>query len=173
MNTGESPGAVQPRGTVRERIVEVVAFHGVMGHGLTRDDGIWATGVGPAVFRYLQPGSRKWHMRLDLTCAGLAAVRQFCELNVFPEWIADGRHGEMKYMEARDEAGELKRAALARVAPWARSVIVCAINYNTAQPYSTQTDRRKPRVDFALRLEPRGLPRCRAAAIARGGIEAS
>jgi epoxyqueuosine reductase len=25
------------------------------------------------------------------------------------------------------------------VAPWARSVIVCAINYNTAQPYSTQT----------------------------------
>jgi epoxyqueuosine reductase len=70
---------------------------------------------------------------------GLAAVRQFSELNVFPEWIADGRHGEMKYMEARDEAGELKRAALARVAPWARSVIVCAINYNTAQPYSTQT----------------------------------
>ncbi len=41
-------------------------------------------------------------------------------------------------MEARDEAGELKRAALARVAPWARSVIVCAINYNTAQAYSTQ-----------------------------------
>src|SRR5208283_526098 len=46
--------------------------------------------------------------------------------------------GEMKYMEARDDAGELKRAALARVAPWARSVVVCAINYNTAQPYSTQ-----------------------------------
>ena len=45
----------------------------------------------------------------------------------------------MKYMEARDETGELKRASLARVAPWARSVIVCAINYNTAHPYSTQT----------------------------------
>ncbi len=44
----------------------------------------------------------------------------------------------MKYMEARDQAGELKRASLARVAPWARSVIVCAINYNTAHPYSTQ-----------------------------------
>src|SRR5258708_26332759 len=43
----------------------------------------------------------------------------------------------MKYMEARDEAGELKRASLARVAPWARSVIVCAINYNTRHPYST------------------------------------
>lgn len=46
----------------------------------------------------------------------------------------------MKYMEARDEAGDLKRAALARVAPWARSVIVCAVNYNTAQPYSTHTE---------------------------------
>jgi epoxyqueuosine reductase len=44
----------------------------------------------------------------------------------------------MQYMEARAESGELKRAALGRVAPWARSVIVCAINYNTAHPYSTQ-----------------------------------
>ena len=69
---------------------------------------------------------------------GIARVRDFGELHVFPSWIADGKHGEMKYMEARDEAGELKRASLARVAPWARSLIVCAINYNTAHPYSTQ-----------------------------------
>ena len=69
----------------------------------------------------------------------MAPVRDFAELRVFPDWIAAERHGEMKYMEARDEAGELKRASLACVAPWARSVIVCAINYNTAQPYSTQT----------------------------------
>src|ERR1700674_3417332 len=69
---------------------------------------------------------------------GIAPVRDFAELQVFPAWIADGKHGEMKYMEASDEAGELKRASLARVAPWARSVIVCAINYNTAPPYSTQ-----------------------------------
>ncbi len=69
---------------------------------------------------------------------GVAAVRDFAELRVFPAWIADGKHGEMKYMAARDEAGELKRAALARVAPWARSVIVCAINYNTAHPYSNR-----------------------------------
>ena len=69
---------------------------------------------------------------------GIAPVRDFAELHVFPAWIADGKHGEMKYMEARDEAGELKRASLARVAPWTQSVIVCAINYNTAHPYSTQ-----------------------------------
>jgi epoxyqueuosine reductase len=69
---------------------------------------------------------------------GIAPVRDFAELQVFPAWIADGKQGEMKYMEARDEAGELKRALLARVAPWARSVVVCAINYNTAHPYSNQ-----------------------------------
>jgi epoxyqueuosine reductase len=46
----------------------------------------------------------------------------------------------MKYLEARDEAGQLKRASLRSAAPWARSVIVCAINYNTAHPYSTQVN---------------------------------
>jgi len=70
---------------------------------------------------------------------GIAPVREFGELESFPAWIAAGHHGEMKYMESRDQAGELKRALLARVAPWARSVIVCALNYNTAHPYSTQT----------------------------------
>lgn len=69
---------------------------------------------------------------------GIAPVGEFRELEVFPAWVADGRHGEMKYMEARDEAGGLKRASLVRVAPWARSVIVCALNYNTDQPYSTE-----------------------------------
>jgi epoxyqueuosine reductase len=44
----------------------------------------------------------------------------------------------MKYMEARDDRGDLKRGSLARVAPWARSVVVCAINYNTGNPYSTE-----------------------------------
>ena len=70
---------------------------------------------------------------------GIAPVGDFDELQVFPAWIADGQHGDMKYMEARDDAGELKRSALTRVAPWARSVIVCAINYNTAHPYSTES----------------------------------
>lgn len=70
---------------------------------------------------------------------GITPVREFGELRTFPAWIEDGRHGEMRYMESRDEAGELKRGSLARVAPWARSVIVCALNYNTAHHYySTQ-----------------------------------
>ena len=69
---------------------------------------------------------------------GIAPADGGPELNHFPEWIADGHAGEMKYMESRDDQGDLKRASLSRVAPWARSVIVCAMNYNTAHPYSTQ-----------------------------------
>jgi epoxyqueuosine reductase len=71
---------------------------------------------------------------------GVAPVDNAPELEHFPRWIAEGRAGEMKYMEARDEQGRLKRASLAHAAPWARSVLVCAINYNTANPYSTQSD---------------------------------
>jgi epoxyqueuosine reductase len=70
--------------------------------------------------------------------AGIAPADDASELEHFPEWIAAGRAGEMKYLEARDDRGDLKRASLARVAPWARSVVVCAINYNTANPYSTE-----------------------------------
>ena len=70
--------------------------------------------------------------------AGIAPAADARELRHFPEWIAAGHAGEMKYLEARDDQGDLERASLARVAPWARSVVVCAINYNTDQPYSTQ-----------------------------------
>ena len=69
---------------------------------------------------------------------GVAPVDDAPELEYFPRWIAAGHAGEMKYMAARDEQGRLKRASLAHAAPWARSVVVCALNYNTAQPYSTQ-----------------------------------
>lgn len=70
---------------------------------------------------------------------GIAPVADFPELARFPEWIAEGHAGEMKYLEARNESGELRRAAaLNSIFPWARSVIVCAMNYNTAHPYSTQ-----------------------------------
>ena len=72
---------------------------------------------------------------------GIAPAEDAPELEYFPRWIAEGHAGEMKYLEARDEQGRLKRASLAHAAPWARSVVVCAVNYNTAQPYSTQVPR--------------------------------
>ena len=70
--------------------------------------------------------------------AGIAPVGEFAEHRRFAEWITAGRAAEMQYLEARDEGGRLKRSSLQSVAPWARSVIVCAINYNTAQRYSTE-----------------------------------
>src|SRR6202046_1182541 len=69
---------------------------------------------------------------------GIAPVEDSPELEYFPLWIAEGHAGEMRYLEARDEQGRLKRASLARAASWARKLVVCAINYNTAQPYSTE-----------------------------------
>ena len=70
--------------------------------------------------------------------SGIAPVTDSLELECFPAWIAAGHAGEMKYLAARDDEGQLKRASLSRVAPWAKSVIVCAINYNTDHLYSTQ-----------------------------------
>ncbi|HYL93751.1 MAG TPA: tRNA epoxyqueuosine(34) reductase QueG [Alphaproteobacteria bacterium] len=72
--------------------------------------------------------------------AGIAPLREedFPELKAFEEWIEAGHAGEMKYLEKRTEAGELRRASARNTAPWARSVIVCALNYNTDRPYSTK-----------------------------------
>ena len=72
--------------------------------------------------------------------SGIAAVRDFPELAYFSQWIANGHAAEMSYLESRADSGELKRASLRTTAPWARSVVVCAINYNTDQPYSTQVN---------------------------------
>ncbi len=72
--------------------------------------------------------------------AGIAPARlgDSRELRFFSDWIAAGRAGEMAYLEARDDQRRLKRASLEHVAPWARSVIVCGLNYNTAHPRSTE-----------------------------------
>ena len=42
--------------------------------------------------------------------AGIASVREqdFPELNAFSDWIDAGHAGEMKYLEKRTEAGELR-----------------------------------------------------------------
>jgi epoxyqueuosine reductase len=74
---------------------------------------------------------------------GVASVQEddiFPELQYFPEWIAQGQAGQMEYLKARNEHGELKRSALSNAAPWAKSVIICAMNYNSAQPYSTEIE---------------------------------
>jgi epoxyqueuosine reductase len=55
----------------------------------------------------------------------------------FKSWVAAGHAGEMEYLKRQDAAGELLRGDLRRAMPWARSVLVCAVNYNAAAPRST------------------------------------
>jgi epoxyqueuosine reductase len=54
----------------------------------------------------------------------------------YAEWVDAGRAGEMDYLKRADEAGQMVRGDLRRVMPWARSVIVCALNYNAEAPRS-------------------------------------
>jgi len=76
--------------------------------------------------------------------AGIAAVpapgsvEDREERERFADWIDEGRAGEMDYLKRRDEAGALVRSSVCVALPWARSVIVCAANYNVGQPRSTE-----------------------------------
>ena len=52
------------------------------------------------------------------------------------EWIAAGHAGEMDYLKRRDEHQQLLRSSIETAFPWARSVVVCAVNYNAEAPHS-------------------------------------
>jgi len=80
---------------------------------------------------------KKLAIEAGFDLAGVAGVADTPEHRFFSAWIAAENAGEMKYLEARNEEGRLKRASLANAAPWARSVLVCAMSYNGGQPYST------------------------------------
>jgi epoxyqueuosine reductase len=74
--------------------------------------------------------------------AGIAAVRDPAdpvaaeEASRFEAWVDAGRAGEMEYLKRRDEEGTLLRSGLQVAMPWARSVVVCALNYNADAPWS-------------------------------------
>lgn len=55
----------------------------------------------------------------------------------FTDWIDSGKCGGMEWLKRRDSDGRLVRGDLRRALPWARSVLVCAKNYNTEAPRST------------------------------------
>jgi epoxyqueuosine reductase len=54
----------------------------------------------------------------------------------FEDWIATGRAGEMNWLKRADVTGNLVRGDLKRSMPWARTVIICAMNYNAQAPRS-------------------------------------
>src|SRR5271167_3754641 len=56
------------------------------------------------------------------------------ELQHLPEWLNRGHAGEMTYLH------DPRRAHPALAMDGARSLIVVALNYNSAQPYSTAVE---------------------------------
>jgi epoxyqueuosine reductase len=72
--------------------------------------------------------------------AGIAPIpppgEEVPELSHFEPWIERGYAGEMEYLKRRDDANRLLRSSLSIAVPWARSVIVCAANYNADAPKS-------------------------------------
>jgi epoxyqueuosine reductase len=70
---------------------------------------------------------------LGFDLCGIAPVAEFPELAHLDNWLKRGYSGEMNYL--RNE----RRRSPALVMPKARSVIVCALNYNTPYPPSTDT----------------------------------
>jgi epoxyqueuosine reductase len=64
---------------------------------------------------------------------GVARAEAFDEFGHLSEWLARGYAGEMNYLK------DPRRGDPRRVVEGARSVIVVALNYNSAQAYSTET----------------------------------
>ena len=77
---------------------------------------------------------------------GVVRAEKFPELEQFQTWLDRGYAGEMRYLEDR------RRQDLRAPLRSARSVIVCALNYNTARAYSTEG----VAIESAGRSEPRG-----------------
>lgn len=81
---------------------------------------------------------------LGFDACGLAAVpdpadfREQAAAARFAAWVAGGRAGEMNYLKREDESGAHLRGSMRNALPWARSVLVCAVNYNTGAPRSIQ-----------------------------------
>jgi epoxyqueuosine reductase len=69
---------------------------------------------------------------LGFDLCGVVRAERFAELEQYSEWLARGYAGEMKYLE------DARRRDPALVLENLNSVIVCALNYNTGYPYSTE-----------------------------------
>jgi epoxyqueuosine reductase len=69
---------------------------------------------------------------LGFALCGVAPATKFPELRRYPEWLDRGYSGEMDYL------GDPRRLDPRIPLPGARSLVVCALNYNSPWPYSTE-----------------------------------
>jgi epoxyqueuosine reductase len=70
---------------------------------------------------------------LGFDLVGVAPITTFREMEFYPKWLERGYAGEMRYLE-RQKSGRMDPKSLL---PDARSVVVCALNYNTARPITS------------------------------------
>jgi epoxyqueuosine reductase len=83
-------------------------------------------------------------VEVGFDAAGIAPVtapeseESMLDAERFSAWVAAGRAGEMEYLKRRDDRGVLLRTGVQVAMPWARSVIVCALNYNAGGPHSIE-----------------------------------
>lgn len=68
--------------------------------------------------------------RRGFDLAGVAPIAPSPEADFYPEWLARGHAGEMRYLERRVE----ERLNPAKVLEGARSAIVCSLNYQSDKP---------------------------------------
>jgi epoxyqueuosine reductase len=69
---------------------------------------------------------------LGFDLCGIVHPEKFPELEMFAQWLNRGYSGEMRYLH------DPRRLDPSQLMPDLRSVIICALNYNTALPYSTE-----------------------------------
>jgi len=69
---------------------------------------------------------------LGFDLCGVVSTDVFPELAHFQSWIERGFHGQMKYLE------DPRRQNPSLLLDPVRSIIVCALNYNTEHPYSVE-----------------------------------
>jgi epoxyqueuosine reductase len=82
------------------------------------------------------PTNHEWLItqakQLGFDLCGVVPVAELADASRLHEWLRLGFSGEMRYLH------DPRRDDPALVLPEARSVIVCALNYNQPQPYSTE-----------------------------------
>lgn len=76
--------------------------------------------------------SRAQELGFDLV--GMAPLEPVPELSFYKDWIAAGHAGKMEYLKRNVD----KRTGETKIIPEAKSVIVCAMVYNTDHPRSTE-----------------------------------
>jgi epoxyqueuosine reductase len=84
---------------------------------------------------------RKWAKEAGFAEAGVVGLPypgEERDAKRFAEWVGAGRAASMHYLQRTNETGRLLRTRAAIPFPWARSVVVCLANYNSAQPRSTE-----------------------------------